>query len=314
MPQDDTLTSYVIGTGAAPYKSTCASADFAAVMAIAARCYGESDPAYAKRCLAAARKAWEWCVRNPDVIFRNPPGVSTGEYGDDDCSDELLWAAAELWRTTGDAEYLEAFTSGVGKPESIQISAPSWSALSALACWTYALAERKDAAGLRSAIQEATLKVAETLVANSNSNGYGNTLGESDYVWGSNGVAGNHSLLLLLANHFHSNKSFVEAALGNLHYLLGRNCFGISWVTQIGSRPFQHPHHRPSVADHLTDPWPGLLSGGPNSRPADTVAKTLPPGPPMRMYIDDQGAYSVNEVAINWNASLVFLLAGANSL
>jgi endoglucanase len=314
MPQDDTLTSYVIGTGVPPYKSTCASADVAAVMAIAARCYGPYDSAYAKRCLAAARKAWEWCTRNPDVIFHNPPGVSTGEYGDDDCSDEMLWAAAELWRTTGDAEYLKAFVWGAAKPESITINAPSWSSLSALAYWTYALAERKDAAGLRSAIQEATIKAGDGLAANSNNNGYGNTLSESDYVWGSNGVAGNHSLLLLVANRFHANSSFVEAALGNLHYLLGRNCFGISWVTQLGSRPFLHPHHRPSVADHLAEPWPGLLSGGPNGHPADPVAKTLPLGPPMRMYVDDQGAYSVNEVAINWNAPLVFLLAGANSL
>ena len=34
-PQDDTLPSVVIGTGAAPYKSTCATADLAAVAAIA---------------------------------------------------------------------------------------------------------------------------------------------------------------------------------------------------------------------------------------------------------------------------------------
>ena len=47
MPQDDNLTSYVIGTGASPYKSTCATADLAAVMAIAARCYGEYDAAFA---------------------------------------------------------------------------------------------------------------------------------------------------------------------------------------------------------------------------------------------------------------------------
>ena len=314
MPQDDTLTSYVIGTGTPPYKSTCASADFAAVMAIAARCYGAYDSAYAKRCLAAARKGWDWCTRNSDVTFHNPPGVGTGEYGDTDCSDEMLWAAAELWRTTGDVQYQKAFSAGAGKPESIEISAPSWSSLSALAYWTYAAAERKDAAGLRSAIQQATVKAAESLAAINNKNGYGNTLGESDYVWGSNGVVGNHSMLLLMANHFHSNTGFVEAALNNLHYLLGRNCFGIAWVTQLGSRPFLHPHHRPSAADHMAEPWPGLLSGGPNGHPADSVAKTLPAGPPMRMYIDDQGAYSVNEVAINWNAPLVFLLAGANSL
>jgi endoglucanase len=314
MPQDDTLTSYVIGTGSAPYKSTCASADFAAVMAIAARCYSTFDSPYAQRCLAAARKTWAWCTRNPDVKFRNPPDVGTGEYGDDDCSDELLWASAELWRTTGDAEYQKAFAAAAGKPDSIKITVPDWNSLSSLAYWAYAIAPRKDPAGLRSAIQEATVKAAEALVANSNSNGYGSTLAASDYVWGSNGVAGNQAMLLFIANQFHANSSFVDAALNNLHYLVGRNCFGISWVTQLGVRPFQHPHHRPSAADHIGEPWPGLLSGGPNARPADAVAKTLPSGPPMRMYIDDQAAYSMNEIAINWNAPLVFLLAAANSL
>ena len=33
--------------------------------------------------------------------------------------------------------------------------------------------------------------------------------------------------------------------------------------------------------------------------------------PPARMYLDEQEAYSANEVAINWNAPLVFLLAAA---
>jgi endoglucanase len=34
----------------------------------------------------------------------------------------------------------------------------------------------------------------------------------------------------------------------------------------------------------------------------------------MRMWVDDERAYSMNEIAINWNAPLVFLLAGANAL
>ena len=29
------------------------------------------------------------------------------------------------------------------------------------------------------------------------------------------------------------------------------------------------------------------------------------------MYLDDQASYATNEIAINWNAPLVFLLAGA---
>jgi endoglucanase len=121
-------------------------------------------------------------------------------------------------------------------------------------------------------------------------------------------------LLLLIADRIQPTPRFREAALGNLHYLLGRNCFGVSWVTGVGTNPFQHPHHRPSAADGIDAPWPGLLSGGPNAHPADTIARTVPKQPPMRMWIDDQRAYSMNEIAINWNAPLVFLLAAACSL
>jgi hypothetical protein len=31
---------------------------------------------------------------------------------------------------------------------------------------------------------------------------------------------------------------------------------------------------------------------------------------PARAYVDDQGSYASNEIAINWQASLVFALAG----
>ena len=109
MPQDELGPNYVIGTGSAPYKGTCATADLAAVMAIAARCYSSYAPAFSQQCLNAARAAWSWCQNNPNVFFKNPAGIHTAEFGDSDCHDELLWAAAELWRTTGDAAFHQAF-------------------------------------------------------------------------------------------------------------------------------------------------------------------------------------------------------------
>jgi endoglucanase len=39
----------------------------------------------------------------------------------------------------------------------------------------------------------------------------------------------------------------------------------------------------------------------------------LPKRPPMQMYKDDEAAYSMNEIAINWNAPLVFLLASLHA-
>jgi endoglucanase len=182
-----------------------------------------------------------------------------------------------------------------------------------MAYWTYALTPRRGDSAVKERIRSATAKAAKLLVERSKESGYGNTLALADYVWGSNGVAGNQSLLLLVADQFHHDKTMQSTALNNLHYMVGRNCHGVSWVTHLGVRPFEHPHHRPSVADKIAAPWPGLLSGGPNSRGGDEVANALPKQPPMRMWVADERAYSLNEIAINWNAPLVFLLAAANS-
>jgi endoglucanase len=325
MPELDTLTSYIIGMGAAPFKNTCATADLSAVMAIAARCYGAYDPEFSARCLASAKRGWKWAIAHPNVPFTNPPGIGTGGYDDRHCNDSILWASAELWRTTGEPHYEQAFLEGVeALPPETAIKAPSWPNVAPMAHWTYVLAERKGQASagsglaasgakLKGRILKQTAMAAESLMTRRASSGYGNTLADVDYIWGSNSVAANQSLLLLMANHFQPDPRVVEAALGNLHYILGRNCFAISWVTQVGTNPFQHPHHRPSGADDIVAPWPGLLSGGPNAKPGDEVARTLPKLPPMRMWRDDQRAYSLNEVAINWNAPLVFLLAAANA-
>ena len=311
MPGDDKLPSQVIGTGSAPFKSTCATADLAAVMAVAARCYRAFDGKFATECLAAARRAYAWAQASSQVVFKNPPGVTTGEYGDHACSDELLWAAAELYRTTGEAAFRDAFEAAV--PAAITVTTPNWGSLQSFALWTYAMSGQPVNDALRERIVHATGLAAKERMDRAKQNGYGNTLAAGDYVWGSNSAAANDALLLLMADRFQPSDAAREAALGNLHYLLGRNCFGVSWVTHVGTRPFQHPHHRPSQADKITAPWPGLLSGGPNAKGGDPVANRMGKLPPMRMWVDDWQAYSMNEVAINWNAPLVFLLAAANA-
>jgi endoglucanase len=54
-----------------------------------------------------------------------------------------------------------------------------------------------------------------------------------------------------------------------------------------------------------------LLSGGPNAGRQDDAVKKLPQAlPPAKDYVHDQASYASNEIAINWPAPLVFLLAG----
>jgi endoglucanase len=312
MPESDTLTSYVVGTGYAPYKSSCATGDFAAVMAIAQRVYKPFDEAFAERAGEAAARAWTWLNAHPNVTFVNPPGVSTGEYGDADCSDERLWAAAELWRSTGGDAYHTHFLANYSRFVG-SLWAPAWPSVGPMALWTYALAGRadRDAAAVDS-IRQASLRVANQLVDLTASNAYRIALRSDDFFWGSNSQAANFSLALMIANVLAPDHRYTEAALENLHYLLGRNAFSVSWVTAVGSRWFMHPHHRPGVADGIPEPWPGMLSGGPNKNREDPVLQQMPANlPPMRVWADDQGSWASNEICLNWNAPLVFVLAGA---
>ena len=317
MPEKDKLVSFVIGTGQDPFKSSCATGDLAAVAAIAARVYKPFDTVFAARCLRAARLGFDWLEKHPDVTFRNPPGVGTGEYSDGHCGDEHLWAAAELWRTTREEVYhryfLDHYAEFMG---ALRPNAPpeGWADVANMALWTYVLGGGPDSAAA-GAIRRDSLSAAGQIVTRSAANGYRISMTARDYVWGSNALAANYGMQLLVANAFQANPRYVETALENLHYLLGRNTFSLSFVTQVGANPFRHPHHRPSAADKNPEPWPGLLSGGPNAARQDGAMRDLqklPAGlPPAKVYLDDQNSYASNEVAINWNAPLVFLLAGA---
>jgi len=313
-PEDDKLPSEVIGTGAAPYKSTCATADLAAVGAIAARVYQPYDAKFATRALEAARRAWAWTEKNPDVTFKNPAGVNTGEYGDANCKDECLWAAAELWRTTGEAAYNDFFQKNYTEflPSLDSPPAENWASVAPMGLWTYALSKRRgsDKKAIET-IRARTISAAHAIVERTRANPYQTSMKATDYVWGSNGVAGGYGVYLLIANQLEPDNSFVDAARDNLHYLLGRNTFSLSWVTHVGEHPFQHPHHRPSGDGKQTGPWPGLLSGGPNANRQDPVLAALPKDlPPAKVYADQLASFASNEICINWQASLVFLLAG----
>jgi endoglucanase len=312
MPEkDDGGPRYVIGTGSAPFKSSCATGDFAAVMAIAARVFRPFDPEFARTALAAAERAWAWLAKNPAVVFRNCCGVQTGEYGDGNCADERLWAAAELFRATGAPEYdsllqvelrhgrarargRTALVAGRAQPRPVRLRP---------------LAPAHDGRGRALPDPHGRGRRRRRHRGRTRANPYRLSLRATDYVWGSNGVVANYGVALVLVNMLQPDPALLDAAAENLHYLLGRNTFALSWVTQLGDRPYRHPHHRPSGGDANAEPWPGMLSGGPNRYGGDPVIDALPATPPARRYRDDQGSYASNEMAINWNAPLVFLLA-----
>jgi endoglucanase len=138
--------------------------------------------------------------------------------------------------------------------------------------------------------------------------GYRAGLGPGDYYWGSNGLVLENAVTLLTAAVVTGQSRYRHAGLDQLHYVLGRNALGKSFVTGFGSDPPRRPYHQPSLTHPKRLVPPGLLVGGPNASDAG-----VPHGFPARAYRDEDKLYGVNEPAIYWTAALAHVLALAQA-
>lgn len=315
MPEMSKGNRYVV------QKSTAATLDFAAVMAYAARIYRPFEnelPGFADSCLFAAERAWEWAIENPALLYDQEklnasydPDILTGAYGDSDLWDEWFWAASELLISTGKETYLGEIEKGLKNPVHI----PNWSNVAMLGYFAFLRNPDQPEVPQKiyAAVKDTVLTMADNLLAGGNQ-AFATVMGQSpkDFVWGSSSVAANQGILLIKAFQFSGNRKYLDGALTNLDYLLGRNATGYSFVTGFGSHYPMHPHHRLSEADGIQEPIPGFLVGGPNPGMQDncnyefTETETA--------YVDHVCSYASNEIAINWNAPMVYLTNAINAL
>ncbi|SEJ48561.1 endoglucanase [Dyadobacter sp. SG02] len=312
MPDAAKNPRYVVQKGAA------ATLDFVAVMAQASRVFKNFDnkfPGLADSCTTAAVKGWEWARKHPAVMYNQDamnkqfdPDVVTGAYGDRSVKDEWIWAASEMYATTGKPEYIKEIDLELQQPMAL----PTWSQVKTLGYYTLLrFAEKlKLPAEQSAALRKNVLTYCDQLLSDLEKQPYHTVMGKTaqDYAWGSSSVAANQGIALMYAHSLSKDQKYLQAALGNLDYLLGRNATGYCFLTGFGSKRVMHPHHRPSIADGIVDPVPGLLSGGPNPGQQDKCT-----GYPNKFadesFADQDCSYASNEIAINWNAPMVYLAA-----
>lgn len=263
-------------------------------MAMAARDFAPYDKAYAQHCLEAARKSCVYLAAHPEDHRADLQGFSTGAYQASDAS-RRLWAAAEMWQTTGEAAYLKEFeTRARAEPKKVDRTC-GWGNVKNLGMYTYLLSRRSGRdPGVLDAARKDLLDTADEIVRPRNSHGYGRPLG-TVYYWGANGDVAQQVETLQVAHRLSPNPKYVNTALDALGFLFGRNYYGRSFVTGLGHNPAMHPHDRRSAADKVVDPWPGYLIGGGWPKATD--------------WEDRQENYRVNEIAINWNGALIYALA-----
>jgi endoglucanase len=303
-PQDDNMERFVVG------KSTTSALNFAAMFAQASRVWKGTDPALSARYVSIAKNAWEWAVKNPGIEFRNPVDISTGGYGHSDFSGDFYWVASELFVTTGDSEYHEYLKAN---PVDFGfVPEENWrNYLANLGYYALILPASALPEPEKDAVKKAIMEEADRQIANLEKCPCRQPL--STFAWGSNSDILDLGMIFAQAYQLSKDNKYLDAAIETTDYIFGKNATAYSFVTGFGSKPVMNPHHRLSAADGIEGPIPGWVAGGPNRFVQDARSDRNKGGivytstEPAKAFMDLEGSWASNEIAINWNGPLVYM-------
>jgi len=305
MPVNAVNDRYIIG------KSTAATLDFAATMAMAARLYKDFDPIFASNCLEMATLAWNWAVSHPEEYYdKNPEDVSTGAYNDVILDEEFFWAAAELYISTGEEKYYDSIKDNLSGME-FRVEESWRQYVDNIGYYSLLSPKSPLDESDQKVIMGRLLVLADSLTDIIEKNPY--RVPVDHFRWGSNSDFLNAAVLFTIAHHYTGDPVYKDSMYETLDYIFGKNATGNSFITGYGSKTPMHIHHRQSEADGVLDPFPGFVVGGPNESRQDqgsleAAGKKYESLLPARSYIDEVESFASNEICINWNAPYVFVL------
>jgi hypothetical protein len=335
--------------------STASTACTAAVFALASAIYtGAGQSAYGTALSTAATNAWTWAFANQNVASSNA-GFTTADpeapgganlpatYYRQAC---LREAAAYLYALNQGPAYKTYFEANYTSAYAIAADY-QWIAYHPWVQENMALLHYTVQPGITPAVKTAIEAKKLTTMGNymffpalaSQRDAYRANLESGEYVWGSNEVKsaiGNMFLDMIRYNQDSANHTaYRHGAAGYLHYLLGVNPMGITYLTnlyaygaersanEIWHGWFFYGSDWQNALTSPKGPAPGYLAGGPNEYYGGGPDCNLsPPGgePRQKAYLDsnenwrnpngDCALYSINEPSIVYQGAFVHLLAG----
>jgi len=249
-------------------KTTRATAQLAAMGAIYNRLLAPYDPADADAALAAAERAWQYASTRPfyppeGELYRNPsehPGGGT--YAVRSARPDLLWATAELYRTTGELRYQDAYRHLLEQVSVDMDAAPT----STWAFWALVQAHHpgRDVLLLESA-RRTLMVAADRKLERIDAHPYRSA--KHPHIpftgWYNFAVSPIQSLALLQAHNLTGDAVYLDYATQLLDIILGANPQSQVYLTGIGEQPVRDPMDRISLNDANDEPLPGLTVAGP---------------------------------------------------
>ncbi|XP_076086712.1 uncharacterized protein LOC143057299 isoform X2 [Mytilus galloprovincialis] len=266
----------------------------ASAFAIGAIVFKDKDAGYAGRLLDAAKSIYQFAKSHPGIYSNSVP-QSKDFYGSNGWKDEMCEAAAELFKATGDQQYLN--------------DAKQW--FSGGTAWGYSWDDKTVGCQLLlwEATQDNQYKAPVEAFVNSYKPGGGVPYTPCGLVyrdkWGSNRYAGNAAFIAVMAAADGiGGADYLKWAMTQINYILGDNNLHISYEIGFGGYFPHKPHHRGASCK------PGWCAPE-NQNSPNQLNGALVGGPGQNDdYSDNRGDYVKNEVACDYNAGFQGACAG----
>lgn len=222
-------------------KTTSATANMAAMMAIYARLIRPYNASAAERASHAARLAWRFVQRHPTWPAEgegyHPPArdADNGDYTGKTAIPARLWAAAELYRLTGEAQYQQAFLRLWAQyPQQ-----PPWPAL-----WAYLCADHPNR-DVRKAQQAKRMLLARAKLRRTYMDRNPYMIAKHTHIpfsgWGNVGQSSRHAIDFLLAFAMTGDRDWLRRAWLSLNAQLGANPLSLSYIVGVGAHAVRDP-------------------------------------------------------------------------
>ena len=286
----------------------------AAAFADASRLYRPFDPAFAARCLSAAKSVYHLGLKNPHVVTTKPYDF----YPETTWQDDMEWGAINLFRATGDKDYLTQAL------EFARLAGPAHTYTSVYN--VHAMAHGTLYPHAPAPVQERLLEHlrvdAEYARSHAASNPYG--LG-TPYLWGTAEAAAGAAITSLIYAKLSGHREYAEVARRQRDFILGCNPFGLCCLIGAGTRYPLFPHHQ--IANIKNIELTGAIIGGPcdlktyqeqHISDLNVEFSTQSPSPPpllqdlshaVGVYHDVVEDYVTNEPANDYTAKFLLLTA-----
>ena len=269
---------------------------YSATMAIASRIWRDKFQynEFADKCLGLAEKYYSIRNRVPDV-----DSSGTGMYLDNSFEGKMALGAIELYITNKKPNYLndaKLYADSAGSDFWW-----SWGNINSIAHYRLAMFDTKYKDFIKNSLEHFSKNMQNNLF------GLGTTLS-----WGTNHTLLGITLLNILWSRLSNDKSYNSLATVQKDFILGRNPWGISFISNVGKNFAKNFHHQVSFIK-------GKLNGGFAAGPAtkeflknynityenpDKYAKFQTSD---MFYRDDRVDYITNEPTIAANATAIFV-------